>query len=184
MKKMIYTLALFYLVYAQKHNQGQRTLNNSEIISPKTMNRNIVIPKTLSYQGLLTKEDGRPVNDGDYQITFRFYSESEGGEPIWEETQTIQIEDGVISATLGINEPVDFSSDQAFLEIVIDDVPLLPRQTMTSVFYSMKSDTSNYSQGGNYNDLDNLPDISVYAKKDTLSNFPIFEFFRFCSLYR
>ena len=31
MKKMIYTLALFYLVYAQKHNQGQRTLNNSEI---------------------------------------------------------------------------------------------------------------------------------------------------------
>ena len=149
MKKMIYTLALFYLVYAQKHNQGQRTLNNSEIISPKTMNRSIVIPKTLSYQGLLTKEDGRPVNDRDYQITFRFYSESEGGEPIWEETQTIQIEDGVISATLGINEPVDFSSDQAFLEIVIDDVPLLPRQTMTSVFYSMKSDTSNYSQGGN-----------------------------------
>ena len=108
MKKMIYALALFYLVYAQKHNQGQRTLNNSEIISPETVNRNIVIPKTLSYQGLLTKEDGRPVNDGDYQITFRFYPELEGGESVWEETQTIQIEDGVISATLGINEPVDF----------------------------------------------------------------------------
>ena len=171
MKKMIYALALFYLVYAQKHNQDQRTLQNSETNSPKTKNRIIDIPKTLSYQGLLTKENGRPVNDGDYQITFRFYPDSIEGELIWQETQMIKIEDGVISATLGLQEPVDFSSAEAFLEIIIDDVPLLPRQAMTSVFYSMKSDTSNYSQGGNYNDLDNLPDLSVYAKKDTLSNF-------------
>ena len=59
MKKMIYALALFYLVYAQKHNQDQRTLQNSETISSKTKSRIIDIPKTLSYQGLLTKEDGR-----------------------------------------------------------------------------------------------------------------------------
>ena len=55
----------------------------------------------------------------------------------------------------------------------MEDVPLSPRQTLTSVLYSIKSDTANYSQGGDYSDLDNLPNLSVYAIKDTLANFPL-----------
>ena len=69
--------------------------------------------------------------------------------------------------------PVDFTSDEAYLEIVVGDVPLTPRQGLTSVLYAMASDTANYAQGGSYLDLDNLPDLSVYANKDTLTNFPL-----------
>ena len=43
---------------------------------------------------------------------------------------------------------------------------------MTSVFYSVVSDTAKYSQGGSYLDLDDRPDLSVYAQKDTLSEYP------------
>ena len=90
---------------------------------------------------------------------------------LWEENQSIEIKDGIISATLGSENPVDFNSQESYLEIVIGGVSLTPRQALTSVMYSMKSDTANYSQGGDYSDLDNIPDLSVYANKDTLSNF-------------
>jgi len=173
MKNMIYALTFLHLIYAQKHNQSQRALANSEITHSNAVSRNLSIPKTLSYQGLLTKNDGRPVDDGTYQITFRFYAIPEGGDFIWEEIHEIEIDDGIISATLGLTNPVDFSSEGVYLEIIVGEISLLPRQAITSVLYSMVSDTANYSQGGNYLDLENLPNLSVFAAKDTLSNFPL-----------
>ena len=173
MKKMIYALALISMVYAQKHNINQRAFTNSEFKNSTTDSRGLSIPKTLSYQGLLTKENGSPVVDGAYTITFRFYTALTGGDMIWEEIQEININDGIIGATLGLTNPVDFTSDEAYLEIVVGDVPLTPRQGLTSVLYAMASDTANYAQGGSYLDLDNLPDLSVYANKDTLTNFPL-----------
>ena len=44
---------------------------------------------------------------------------------------------------------------------------------MTSSFYSVISDTSKYSEGGNYMNLDDLPDLNVFAQKDTLSNYTL-----------
>ena len=171
MKKMIFALALCVLVYGQKQsqNKGAETSNNYNSIS--SSNRDLTIPRTLSYQGLLTKSDGRPVEDGSYSVTFRFFNSLIEGDLLWEENQSIEIKDGIISATLGSENPVDFNSQESYLEIVIGGVPLTPRQALTSVMYSMKSDTANYSQGGDYSDLDNIPDLSVYANKDTLSNF-------------
>ena len=130
MKKMIYALALLHLVYAQKHNQNQRALTNSNITNNQTSSRSLSIPKTLSYQGLLTKDDGKPVDDGIYQITFRFYNSLEAVDFIWEQEQNIEIEDGLISATL---DSVNFSSDGKYLEIIVEGIPLDPRQKMTSV---------------------------------------------------
>ena len=173
MKKMISALALCVLVYGQKQiqNKGAETSNNYNSIS--SSKRDLTIPRTLSYQGLLTKSDGRPVEDGSYSVTFRFFNSLVGGDLLWEENQNIEVKDGIISATLGSETPVDFNSEESYLEIVVEDVPLSPRQTLTSVLYSIKSDTANYSQGGDYLDLDNLPNLSVYAIKDTLANFPL-----------
>ena len=175
MKKMIYALALFYLVYAQKHISEQGAVNNPSYKNTLSLNRDLTIPKTLSYQGLLTKANGSPVNDGSYMVKFRFFNALTEGELLWEENQNINVKDGIISATLGLENPVDFSSEESYLEIIVENVPLSPRQALTSVLYSMKSDTANYSQGGDYSDLDNLPDLSVYANKDTLSNFPLID---------
>ena len=163
MKKMIYTLALLCLVFAQKNNQIKRALTNSELNGAKASSRNFSIPKTLSYQGLLTKDNGSPVSDGQYTITFSFYSSLTGGSKLWEEVQEVNIADGIISATLGMSNPVDFASNESYLEISIGDVLLEPRQTLTSVLYSMASDTANYAQGGSYLNLDNLPDLDSVA---------------------
>mgnify|MGYP003316659300 CR=1 FL=1 len=43
---------------------------------------------------------------------------------------------------------------------------------MTSVFYSVLSDTSNYARTADYDDLINLPDLDVYVLKDSLASYP------------
>ena len=70
MKKMISALALCVLVYGQKQiqNKGAEKSNNYNSIS--SSKRDLTIPRTLSYQGLLTKSDGRPVEDGSFNVTF------------------------------------------------------------------------------------------------------------------
>ena len=149
MKKMIYALALFHLVYAQKHNPKQGAVTNNPIYkNTSSLNRDLTIPKTLSYQGLLIKANGSPVSDGSYRIKFRFFNTRTEGDLLWEENQNVDIKDGVINATLGLETPIDFSSEESYLEIIVEDIPLSPRQAMTSVLYSIKSDTANYSQGG------------------------------------
>ena len=129
------------------------------------------VPKLLSYQGLLTKANGKGVQDGTYDITFRLYQDSDGEIPFWEEAQNVVIADGIISVTLGKNVEIGAIPTDAYLEIEINGTTLSPRQEMTSVFYAMVSDTAKYAQKGNYTELDSLPDLSLYAKKDTLDNY-------------
>ena len=111
-------------------------------------------------------------SDGTYQVTFKLFEQYEGGTAFWEETQSIDVSDGVISATLGIVNAITSVPANSYLEIAVDETTLSPRQEMTSVFYSVVSDTAKYSQGGSYLDLDDRPDLSVYAQKDTLSEYP------------
>ncbi|HEX9656378.1 MAG TPA: hypothetical protein VGB89_05605, partial [Bacteroidota bacterium] len=37
------------------------------------------VPKTLSYQGVLTDTSGTQVPDGQYQVTFNLYDQQSGG---------------------------------------------------------------------------------------------------------
>ncbi len=51
----------------------------------------ITIPRMLSYQGKLTDTLGNPVPDGNYQLTFRLYTQETGGTPFWTEAQTLTV---------------------------------------------------------------------------------------------
>ena len=53
--------------------------------------------ETLSYQGLLKDPGGLVIPDGTYSLTFRLYSQSSGGAPLWNETQSLPVRDGVFS---------------------------------------------------------------------------------------
>ena len=174
MKKILYILILMTtVVIGQKRQQLFNHSDHVGQINNKSETRDGNVPKHLSYQGLLTKANGKGVQDGTYQIIFRLYPEIDGETPFWEETQDVDIDDGIISVTLGETVPIDAIPSEAYLEIEIDGTTLSPRQEMTSVFYAMVSDTAKYAQHGNYTDLDSLPDLSVYAKKDTLSNYSL-----------
>ncbi|MEO0071135.1 MAG: hypothetical protein ABIK39_03500, partial [candidate division WOR-3 bacterium] len=61
----------------------------------------VTIPQMLSYQGKLTDSLGNSVPDGDYQLTFRLYTQETGGIPFWTEEQTVAVKNGLFSALLG-----------------------------------------------------------------------------------
>ena len=159
-------LIFFLLVFLFGQKKDQIIKNPSSNIGIKNnIESNLsFIPKRLSYQGLLTKSNGQPVPDGSYLVKFTLYSSANGDSFFWEESQTISIDDGLINTVLGETTPIESIPNQAYLEINIDGTILSPRQEMTSVFYAMVSDTAKYSEGGDYSDLDNLPDLSIFSK--------------------
>ena len=58
---------------------------------------NAQIPHTISYQGILTDNQGKPVPDGNASLTFRLYNASEGGDTLWQETQQVAVYQRVYS---------------------------------------------------------------------------------------
>ena len=102
---LLISILLLTSVYGQKNNYnttiGGKVKNHS--YNAESILENV--PRRLSYQGLLTKVDGKAVTNGTYQVTFRLFENLTGGESFWEEEQNVIIADGVVSATLGSINP-------------------------------------------------------------------------------
>jgi hypothetical protein len=111
------------------------------------------IPRTLSYQGVLTDSLGNPKPDGVQTFTFRLYDVESGGAALWTEIKDLQVKRGLFTTILG-----DITS---FPPTVIFDKPywlgikpgaepeLSPRIPFSSVAYSLnslKSDTAAYAR--------------------------------------
>src|SRR5690606_25345942 len=58
------------------------------------------IPRTISYQGLLTSTDGVPFADGEYGITVTLYGDEQGTRPVWRQTCTTQVSGGIFNLYL------------------------------------------------------------------------------------
>lgn len=72
------------------------------------------IHHTISYQGLLIDANGKPVLDGNYNLTIKLYSMADGGAPLWTETQTIAIKNGAFDAVLGSTKRLDIPLDKPY----------------------------------------------------------------------
>jgi len=60
-----------------------------------------VTNEQISVQGKLTGADGAPL-DGSYTVKFELYSTATGGtSPVWQETQSLTINNGLFHALLG-----------------------------------------------------------------------------------
>ncbi len=101
------------------------------------------IPRTLSYQGVLTDNLGNPKPDATYSVTFRLYQTLSGGSAIWSDTKSLQTSRGLFSTILGDPTPFDESvkfDKPYWLSIQVGaDPELSPRIPLTSVGYSMNS---------------------------------------------
>ncbi len=99
------------------------------------------IPRTLSYQAVLSDVNGIPKPDGTYDITFRFYDVASGGVPLWTETQTLQITNGLFNAVLGTVTPFGENltfSQQYWLSLeVAPEAELVTRLPLTAAGYSL-----------------------------------------------
>ncbi|MBL51261.1 MAG: hypothetical protein CMG57_04825, partial [Candidatus Marinimicrobia bacterium] len=162
------TICLAQNRLGQTKKQGSRQNNLMEITN-NTSDESV--PRRISYQGLITKADGTPTDDGSYEVLFKIFDVADGGDAIWFENQEVTVNSGIISTILGNTNPFSFIPKEAYLELTVDGSTLSPRQVLTSVFYSVLSDTASYAEKANYDDLDNLPDLNVYLLKDSLDSY-------------
>jgi hypothetical protein len=59
------------------------------------------VPRTISYQGILTGIDGKPMHDGQYGITVKLYSDAEGVQAIYDATYQVTVVGGMFNLLLG-----------------------------------------------------------------------------------
>jgi hypothetical protein len=99
------------------------------------------VPKTLSYQGVLTGVNGNPAPNGSYQLTFRIYAEPSGGTPLWAETQSANVQNGVFSVILGKVSALNLAFDKTYwLGITVEQgSELAPRTELTAAAYSLNA---------------------------------------------
>ncbi|OGU18590.1 MAG: hypothetical protein A2059_00500 [Ignavibacteria bacterium GWA2_55_25] len=109
------------------------------------------IPRTLSYQGVLTDTSGVPKPDGSYTLTFRLYDLSAGGSAIWTEAKTLKTKGGLFYTILADQTP--FGSSVTFdkpywLSIQVGAGPeMSSRIPLTSVAYSLNATNGSGGSG-------------------------------------
>ncbi len=112
------------------------------------------VPETIHFQARLT-EDGVGIT-GSHEITFSIYETAEDGTPLWSEVQTIELENGILDATIGagvsLTEYVDFDMP-LWLGVTVDDErEMSPRYALgTSPYaimskFSEKADSAQHSR--------------------------------------
>ena len=111
------------------------------------------IPKTLNIQGKLTDSSGSALT-GNYNFSFKIYNVSSGGTKLWEENQTLAVQDGIYDAILGSSVALTLDFDRQYylgIQVGTDD-EMAPRLNLTSSPYiyraSFAENISLYSTGG------------------------------------
>ncbi len=98
------------------------------------------MPQTMSYQGVLRGDDGSVVVDGDYELEFVICTDPIGAVPLWEETQTVPVADGIFNVVLGSVTPIDLDFDVPYwLGISVEGEELSPRVELTSAPYAFRA---------------------------------------------
>lgn len=99
------------------------------------------IPKTMSYQGLLTDASGKKVSDGNYQLTFKLYEAATGGTAVWSEVQTVAVSNGLFNVYLGSVTPLNLTFKKPYwLGITIaSGAELSPRMALATSPYSFST---------------------------------------------
>lgn len=110
-----------------------------------TVGNNPIIPPLVNFRGLLTDLNGKALA-GPVGVTFSLYKGSQGGAPLWVETQNVQVDkSGHYSVELGAASsqglpPELFASGEArWLGVQAQGSVELPRVLLVSVPYALKA---------------------------------------------
>lgn len=103
------------------------------------------VPRTISYQGIMSDATGKVVPDGNYSIAFKLYTVATSGTALWTETQTIAVARGMVNAIIGNTTPLGLPFDQQYwLGVTVSTgSELMPRLMLTSVAYGLRADDAN-----------------------------------------
>ncbi len=112
---------------------------------PAAASANLAVPPMVNFSGLLTDANGKPLT-GTVGVTFYLYQESQGGAPLWMETQNVQADKvGHYSVALGSTSsqglPLNlFAAGEArWLAVQPQGQSERPRVLLLSVPYALKA---------------------------------------------
>ena len=96
----------------------------------------------LSYQGrLIDPTTGNSKPDGNYTFMFQIYNVATAGSPLWSETKSIAVVNGLFSTLLGDTTPLDrsiFDGQALWLGVAVGGDPeVVPRQPLAFVPYAI-----------------------------------------------
>ena len=99
------------------------------------------VPKTISYQGVLTDASGTVVPDGNYNLTFKLYDVATGGTALWAEGQLVAVSKGIFNVILGSVAPLNLPFNKPYyLGVTVGaGTELSPRMPLTSSGYSFRA---------------------------------------------
>ncbi|MFA5035130.1 MAG: hypothetical protein WC500_05070, partial [Candidatus Margulisiibacteriota bacterium] len=103
------------------------------------------VPEQMNFQGILRDNNGNPLQ-GSYAVTFFIYAAATGGSPLWTETRTVAIEDGLFNIILGEVTPISttiFDGTRKYLATQLQgDSEMTPRVPLITVPYAFRAGTA------------------------------------------
>src|SRR5580693_586063 len=112
---------------------------------PAAASANAAVPSVVNFSGALTGVNGKPLT-GTVGVTFYLYQESQGGSPLWMETQNVQADkSGHYSVALGsassqgLPASVFASGEARWLGVQVQGRAEQPRVLLMSVPYALKA---------------------------------------------
>jgi hypothetical protein len=112
---------------------------------PAAASANVAVPPMMNFSGVLTDANGKPLT-GSVGVTFYLYKDSEGGAPLWMETQNVKADKaGHYTAALGstssqgLPASVFASGEARWLGVQAQGQSEQPRILLMSVPYAMKA---------------------------------------------
>jgi|HubBroStandDraft_6_1064221.scaffolds.fasta_scaffold07443_5 hypothetical protein len=105
----------------------------------------VIVPPLVNFSGVLTDGNGKPLN-GVVGVTFYLYKDSQGGPPLWMETQNVQPDKtGHYKVTLGsataqgVPAQLFASGEARWLGVQPQGLEEQPRMLLLSVPYALKA---------------------------------------------
>lgn len=104
----------------------------------------------MSHQGRLLDSTGAPVVDGNYNFRYRIYHAATSGTPVYTETKTVAVSDGLFDTTLGTTGVItpDIFAQPSWIEIAVNGETLTPRQKLLGAPYAFSLAAGAVVQGG------------------------------------
>ncbi|MGB8097620.1 MAG: hypothetical protein WCF17_10725, partial [Terracidiphilus sp.] len=104
-----------------------------------------VVPALIPFSGVALAADGKPLA-GETEIMFLIYKEQQGGEPLWDETQTVLLDTAghykvQLGAATDAGLPMELfaAGDARWLEVQVAGQWPEPRIMLISVPYALKA---------------------------------------------
>ncbi len=108
------------------------------------------VPRTISFQGVLTDASGNLIPDGNHTLTLKLYDNVASPTPIFTEAQTVPVVKGIFNVIIGSVTalPASLAFDRAyFLGVSVNGgTELLPRSALTAVPYALRADRANIAE--------------------------------------